>query len=1066
MAFAKTELLNQIKSALVAVSTSLKLGGATNMLDDHVAAEDFFAGLLNEVYGWRLENLNKSGRSYPGIDLGDEANRIAVQVTTELNTQKIKHTLEQSDQEKFEDVYDELYMLVMVFRDNPYRSRASFTSKIEFDPAMHILTLDKLYRTIADITDLPRLENINRYLEKHLTIFRDRFVTGLGGRDGIFSGVPQLPGHFVDREDVVAQLVDKLIRREGDTVPPVSLHGIPGSGKTTLAVAVGHHRAILAHFSDGVLWAGLGLVGDPMVHLAGWGTALGGDISNLADLKQRQAAVRRMIGQKKLLLVIDDVWELEAAGALKVGGPNCAHLLTTRDQIIARQFAGAKNELTVESFDDDKALELLSALAPEVVQSNPEAAQELVRAVGGLPLALELLGGYLSSKEEYLYPELFPELSAAAYEELADPQKRLALARSRLGGDSAEVSLKETIELSLRVLPEEAQRAFYCLGAFSPKPAVFSREAAGAVTETGPRAMALLASRNLVGVVGGHFAIHQVLADVAGQESTEGADERHKVYYLELVNRDREDWRTIEAAWPQIQRAWRALPADRQKLEWLEAAGDFMDRRGLRREHIRWIGEALDVVQATPELRHEQGRLSLDLGVIYLATGQPGEAIEIFREALERSEAESDPEGIAAAQTRLGAAHHDSGQFKAAMSHFTDAFYKWNELGNKPNMAAMALGIGAIHGHWGQLDKALEFIDIATPVFKDVNARRSLATAYGHYFNLLDQKGMWEEADEYLGLAGKIFADMGDRAGLASNLSSAGKLLFQRGKVDMALEKTRDALQIFMEIDDQSGAATALNNLGVYHLNTGRSAEAQAYFTEALEARRKSGDVYGLATVLNNMGLYFAVRGQYAEALEHFAQAMSVRDEIGDLAGLAVLHLNVGDVHFRQGSTEEAETAFRRGLELFERVGDRAGTGRAYGAIGVFLVDQGRFAEAGEMFTIARTLQVEIGDRSGEGFTLQNIATNFSNQGLYKEAITPYKQALETMIATKDPSGEAQVRRNYGNTLWNMGRKQEGYRQVRRSAEIRKALNHPAYEETRALLRAWKKQLDVEDDTR
>lgn len=43
---------------LAGVSASLRLGGATNLLDDHVAAEDVFAGLLNLIFGWELENLN------------------------------------------------------------------------------------------------------------------------------------------------------------------------------------------------------------------------------------------------------------------------------------------------------------------------------------------------------------------------------------------------------------------------------------------------------------------------------------------------------------------------------------------------------------------------------------------------------------------------------------------------------------------------------------------------------------------------------------------------------------------------------------------------------------------------------------------------------------------------------------------------------------------------------------------------------------------------------------------------------------------------------------------------
>ncbi len=118
--------------------------------------------------------------------------------------------------------------------------------------------------------------------------------------------------------------------------------------------------------------------------------------------------------------------------------------------------------------------------------------------MGGLPLALELLGGYLAEPER----SLFPELSEAAFAELADPATRLALAQVRLGSVSGErQTLAETIALSLDELADirpEAVAAFYALGAFAPKPARFDLEAAKAVTEADAATLALLIARSLL----------------------------------------------------------------------------------------------------------------------------------------------------------------------------------------------------------------------------------------------------------------------------------------------------------------------------------------------------------------------------------------------------------------------------------------------------------------------------------------------------------------------------------------------------------------------------------------
>jgi hypothetical protein len=48
---------------------------------------------------------------------------------------------------------------------------------------------------------------------------------------------------------------------------------------------------------------------------------------------------------------------------------------------------------------NNPAYELLNYLAPKACAVDPKAAQELVETVGGLPLALVLLGGYLSNPE-------------------------------------------------------------------------------------------------------------------------------------------------------------------------------------------------------------------------------------------------------------------------------------------------------------------------------------------------------------------------------------------------------------------------------------------------------------------------------------------------------------------------------------------------------------------------------------------------------------------------------------------------------------------------------------------
>jgi hypothetical protein len=109
----------------------------------------------------------------------------------------------------------------------------------------------------------------------------------------------------------------------------------------------------------------------------------------------------------------------------------------------------------------------------------PVAVRKLAHTVGGLPLALMMLGGYLSTPER----SRFPELIGPAVAELSDPKLRLQLAQPRLGTIAKpEMTLREIVTMSLEGLPYNVAAAFYALGSFAPQPEQFDKEAALAVT--------------------------------------------------------------------------------------------------------------------------------------------------------------------------------------------------------------------------------------------------------------------------------------------------------------------------------------------------------------------------------------------------------------------------------------------------------------------------------------------------------------------------------------------------------------------------------------------------------
>lgn len=92
--FSKEKYILNITKQLSYICTNVKLLNSLNLNDINIHAESFFCELLNIIFGYQLHNLNNTEMNYAAIDLGDEKNKIAIQVTSEKTSTKIRETLE------------------------------------------------------------------------------------------------------------------------------------------------------------------------------------------------------------------------------------------------------------------------------------------------------------------------------------------------------------------------------------------------------------------------------------------------------------------------------------------------------------------------------------------------------------------------------------------------------------------------------------------------------------------------------------------------------------------------------------------------------------------------------------------------------------------------------------------------------------------------------------------------------------------------------------------------------------------------------------------------------------
>lgn len=319
---------------------------------------------------------------------------------------------------------------------------------------------------------------------------------------------------FIGREEAL-QDVKRLVGINGkkDHQSRTSIvRGWPGVGKTTLVSVLSRDPEIARAYPDGVLWTSLDQKPALMSILAGWGRALGRD--DLLRVPTPDEAVEQlaaMLQRKRMLLIVDDVWE-PAHGALfqQARGTDCGLLITTRLPEVANILAQTEDAVyNLPVLTEEDALKLMRILAPSVVDSYKDDCLNLVRSLECLPLALHVAARLLrvESKFDWGVADLLKEITDGA-----------AVIKAEAPADRVEGANLPTVTALLQkstdVLDEHTRDCFAYLGAFAPKPATFDLAAMKSVWEVEdpkPTVRELVDHGLLEPVGSGRFQMHALL---------------------------------------------------------------------------------------------------------------------------------------------------------------------------------------------------------------------------------------------------------------------------------------------------------------------------------------------------------------------------------------------------------------------------------------------------------------------------------------------------------------------------------------------------------------------------
>jgi tetratricopeptide (TPR) repeat protein len=732
---------------------------------------------------------------------------------------------------------------------------------------------------------------------------------------------PPPPFALIGREQELAHMKQQL---QGGGNAVLTLHGLPGVGKTSLAITLAHDPEVRDAFSDGILWVGVGPNPNLSSLLSRWASLMGisaTQMERLRELDEWAFAIRNAIGRRKMLLIIDDVWQYEEVQTLRVGGHNCAYLITTRSRDIAAHLA-LDGTMMIEELNAEQSVQLLNRTAQEVISHEPHKVQGLVQAVGGLPLALTLLGNYLRKQASQGRITTILERLSNAHVRFQISEPHISVESHPCLKDATSLSLQSVIAVTDQLLTEAARTVFYRLAIFPPKPNTFSEEAALAVTACTFDELDILSDAGLLEEShGDRHTLHQVISDYAHLHLHE-AEEREAysrliAYIADYVEAHKKDYELLDLESNTIYLVLSQAHAQGKQAELVRvvcAFAPFLILRGRYLEAQRHLQQAN---QAARTLNDSNGITVtlLYLGEIEQRLGNYALAESALQEGLTLARQMNDNEQICALLTQLGIVLQEQGNSQQAETAYQEGLTLARNRGANESICTLLDNLGWLIMKRGEFARSETYLQEGLALARKIGDRERVGGLLRRLGALEGNRGNFVQAQSHLQEGLAIARKLRDSEQICALLINLGVVAKRQGKTSPAKMYYLEGLELARQVGHRERVCSVLINLGGVFVEEDNYVQAELYFQEGLELVRQIGHREGMSTLLINLGMTKRLQGHYNEAKAYLQESFALANQISRPDIICPILCELGDLSLSEGSTSLADEYFKRMLE-------------------------------------------------------------------------------------------------------------------------------------------------------
>lgn len=690
-------------------------------------------------------------------------------------------------------------------------------------------------------------------------------------------------------------------------------------------------------------------------------------------------------------------------------------LITSRSQLL--DAIGIASPIELKSMDPEEALEFLITRTGrgDSDSTEIEAAAQLAKELGYLPLALEQAAAFITAKKAPFQNYL------KSYQ-----QRRLELLEKSLpiaGSYSEPITL--TLREGLRDIEQESAAAteLLHLSAFLGSENIPIELITQGCSELGPVLAPVLAkveddplvldelferpsrysliSRNLETET---YSIHPLVQEVLRNQ---------------MEAETRRSWaersiRAMNQVFPSVDLPPQEIftPANRQRCERILPHAQAV---------AKWVQGYNFIFSEAAELLHRVGYYSYLYGQYAEAEPLLSQSLQLFTHLFGESNTQ-----VAQSLNNLAELYRSQGRYDEAKPLYQRALelnqrllgYDHPEVANSlNNLALLYTSSGLLQAHH---DEAEKFYGQALELYQQSLGEKhpTVANSLNNLAELYRIQGRYGEAEPLYQKALEIKkALLGEQhPDFAVSLNNLALLYQEQGQYEAAEKLYRQALQIFQQLPGKElpAMATSLNNLAQLYRMQSRNEEAETLYQQALDLRRRLlGEADpAIAVSLSNLGLLYQEQGEYEKAESLYQQALDLRmrlfgkqhpDSMTSLDNLAWLYQE-------QGRYQEAESLYRQVLEISKQLFGEEHLDVAINLdkLALLYQDQERYEEAEQFYQQALELRrrILLEDDLDLAVSLDNLAFLYQQQKRYEESERLYRQALDMR---KQALGEADL---------------------------------------------------------